>query len=338
MAGQIFIEASEVEIFGLPSGSTHLYLVFRDTDGEEYVIRSGPESRFLPWFGDMEVEANVPLDDSADDRDGDTPAERSSTPLDFPGLTDDQAWAIMVKYARMIDRADHSYEVFGENSNAFIGAMLAAAGGDPLAMLPAGVSRGEAVGIANYRDIMDDVPPPADGVVRGTPGGDTINGIQIDEVISAGRGNDTVSGSRGNDQIYGDADDDRLFGQTGNDTLHGGTGADQLYGGVGNDMLRGGAGTDLIDGGAGRNTLFGGADADVFRFTQASTARITDFEDGIDRLRIQNGAAVSYDDLVITSFGTSGQHTRVACENIVIELLNVDRALIDASDMDLLLA
>ncbi|MBB1493071.1 hypothetical protein H5395_16475 [Paracoccus sp. MC1854] len=177
-------------------------------------------------------------------------------------------------------------------------------------MLPTGISRSEALGVANYRDIMDDVPPPADGIVRGTPGADRING---------------------------GADDDWLFGEKGDDALHGEAGADRLYGMIGNDILRGGGGADLLDGGPGINTLLGGADGDVFQFIQASTGRISDFEDGVDRLRIQTRAAVAYEDLVITSFGTSGQHTRITCENIVIELLNVERALIDARDMDLLL-
>ena len=160
MTGQIFIEASEVEIFGLPSGAMHLYLVFRDSNGAEYVIRSGPERPYLPWLGDMKVETNMPMALSADDREGDTPAERSSTALDFAGLTDDQAWAIMVKYARLIDRADRGYEVLGENSNAFIGAMLAAAGGDPRAMLPMGLGPGDAPGLASHRGLMAEVPPP----------------------------------------------------------------------------------------------------------------------------------------------------------------------------------
>lgn len=328
MTGQIFIEASDVGRFGLSSGTMHLYLVFRDSNGEEYVIRSGPERWYLPWFGDMEVETNLPIGESSDDRDGDTPAQRFSTPLDFPGLTDDQAWAIMVKYARMIDRADIGYEIFDENSNAFIGAMLAAAGGDPLAMLPTGVSRSEALGVVNYDDIMDHVTPPADGIVRGTAGADRIAGIQIDEVILAGAGNDNVRGGRGNDQINGGL---------GHDWLSGETGADRLFGLTGNDVLRGGGGADLLDGGAGLNTLLGGTEADTFRFVQASTTRINDFQDGADRLRIQTTAAVAFEDLVITRFGTSGQHTRITCENIVIELLNLDRGLIDAADMDLLL-
>ncbi|MCZ0964110.1 calcium-binding protein [Paracoccus benzoatiresistens] len=338
MTGQIFIEASDVELLGLPSGATHLYLVFRDSNGEEYVIRSGPERPYLPWFGDMKVETNVPIADSADDRDGETPAQRSSTPLDFPGLTDDQAWAIMVKYAGMIDRSDNNYEVFGENSNAFVGAMLAAAGGDPLAMLPTGISRSEAVGIANYDDLMEDVPPPADGIVRGTPAADRITGIQIDEVFVAGAGNDTVRGGRGNDQINGGLGNDLLFGEVGSDTLNGAAGADKLHGMLGNDLLRGDTGADLLDGGMGRNTLWGGADADVFHFTQPTITRIGDFEDGVDQLRIQTPPAVSYEDLVITSFGTSDQHTRITWENIVIDLLNLDQALIDAQDINLLVA
>ena len=74
MAGQIFIEANEVEIVGLPSGTTHLYLVFRDSNGQEYVIRSGPERPYLPLFSDMRVKANMPLADSAGDQNGETPA------------------------------------------------------------------------------------------------------------------------------------------------------------------------------------------------------------------------------------------------------------------------
>ncbi len=107
---------------------------------------------------------------------------------------------------------------------------------------------------------------------------------------------------------------------------------------LGNDLLRGGLGADLLDGGMARDTLWGGADADVFHFAQPSITRIGDFEDGVDRLRIQAVPTVSYEDLAITSFGMSDQHTRITWENIVIELLNLDQALIDAGDINLLLA
>lgn len=320
MAGEIFIEAREVEIIGLPTGAEHLYLVFRDINGEEYVIRSGPENRWQPWRGDMRIEANVRMEDSSDDRGDDTPAERRSTPLDFAGLTDDQAWAIMVRYARMIEDEDYPYEVFDENSNAFIGAMLAAAGGDPGAMLPRGVDEDDAIGFDNYREILDDVPPPPDGTVYGTAGSDRITGIQIDEVIVALAGHDTVWGGRGSDRIHGADGNDLMLGQQGRDSLYGGNGADTL------------------DGGIGWNALTGGAGADIFRFTQASTGRINDFQNGVDRIRIWDDAPFAFEELSISSFGTTGQHTRIVHEAWVIEVMNVRRALIDASDLDLLVA
>ena len=106
MSGQIFIEDHDIaELLGLPTGAKHLYLVYRENGtGAEYVLRSGPTG--VQFFGGkMDIEINVPMAQSEDDRDGDTPQDRSSTALDFPGLTDDQAWSIMAKYARGIDAA-----------------------------------------------------------------------------------------------------------------------------------------------------------------------------------------------------------------------------------------
>lgn len=80
----------------------------------------------------------------------------------------------------------------------------------------------------------------------------------------------------------------------------------------------------------------GGADADVFQFTRASTNRIGDFEDDVDRLSIRPGAGVTFEDLEITSFGKSGQHTRITCDDIVVEVMGVDRAKIDGIDFDFL--
>jgi len=68
-----------------------------------------------------------------------------------------------------------------------------------------------------------------------TPGNDTRQGFDSDDVIRGGDGNDTLSGVGGNDTLYGDA---------GNDVLDGGTGDDRLIGGLGNDTLVGGDGSD----------------------------------------------------------------------------------------------
>ena len=43
--------------------------------------------------------------------------------------------------------------------------MLAAAGGTPGAMLPAGVDDDDAIGFGSWRGIIGDVPPPPDGTV-----------------------------------------------------------------------------------------------------------------------------------------------------------------------------
>ena len=201
MGGQIFVEADDVEFLGLPSGAKHLYLVHRDTNGGEYVIRSGPEDS---WFGgDMAVEANVPIEASADVRGDETPADRHSTRLDFNGMTTDEAWAIMVKYARAIDAAGYEYRPLEENSNAFIGAMIHAAGGNPDRMRPSGVSGREAVGYSSWDKIVEDIAPPADGIFRGTPGNDRLVGLQIGEHVRALGGRDSVNGRRGDDRLEG---------------------------------------------------------------------------------------------------------------------------------------
>ena len=157
MTPRIMIEERDVAFAGVPSGTVHLYLVYRGADGAEYVLRSGPRSD-LPIDTEMEIEANVPIARSEDARGSDTPAERSSTVLSFAGSAD-TAWAIMVKYARMLDDVDYGYDVFEENSNSFIGALLFAAGGTPSRMLPAGTSASEAFGFSNWGRIDRRRPP-----------------------------------------------------------------------------------------------------------------------------------------------------------------------------------
>jgi hypothetical protein len=124
----IFIEARTVKYAGMSTGAMHLYLVYRDTDNKEYVLRSGPQYSWMPLFGDMKIETNVLMQNSVDNRDPSiAKSSRYSTALDFGTLSDDEAWAIMVKYARLIDAANTPYELFEENSNAFVGALLEAA-------------------------------------------------------------------------------------------------------------------------------------------------------------------------------------------------------------------
>ena len=315
MGGQIFIEADEAEFLGNPIGAQHLYLVHRDTNGREYVIRSGPADTTFPFFTEMDVETNIPIAQSSDARGSDTPQDRFSTLLDFPDLTTDQAWAIMVKYALKISDADYDYHLLTVNSNAFVGAMIAAAGGMPGAMLPNGISSSDALGLTSYDEILDDIRAPSNGTVVGTSRDDTIQGIQVGERIDARGGSDTVRAGRGDDTVIGGNGNDRLYGEFGFDTLRGGNGNDRLYagasgdpaepdeattvladqlfgnggrdrlfgsaardllfGGSGNDVIKGAGGNDLIDGGTGNNTLFGGAGADEFYFDEAALSTDT---------------------------------------------------------------
>jgi Ca2+-binding RTX toxin-like protein len=259
----------------------------------------------------MLIEANVPMHRSADDRGDETPEDRARTELAFDGLTADQAWAVMVKYARALDDADHPYKLLTENSNAFVGAMIHAAGGDPDDMLPRGISADAAVGYGHWQSIVADLAPPADGVFRGTSGADRLAGMQIAEVLRGLGGRDILLGRQGDDDADGGGGGDRLFGQDGDDTLSGN---------FGDDTLRGGLGDDTLDGGAGQDRLVGGAGADRFVLlgTAAPIDRVEDFEDGVDHILID--ATTGYDDLSISRTGDAGQHTLVALGGSAIEL------------------
>lgn len=111
--------------------------------------------------------------------------------------------------------------------------------------------------------------------IDGGDGSDRLQGGRDDDVLVGGTGNDSINGNLGNDSISGDADSDFLRGGQGNDTISGGSGNDQIQGDLGVDRLTGGSGADsFVFGGAA--ALFAGASADV----------VTDFQDGIDVLKV----------------------------------------------------
>lgn len=271
MGGRIFIEAKSPEFLGVPLFSAHLYLVYRADDRNEYVLRGGPEGAWDILGGRFEIQINIALESSADARGIESPADRSSTELNIPGMTADQSWSVMTKYARLIQSVDYPYLVTNTNSNAFVGALLFAIGLDPIKALPEGISSLDALGVKDFDKIVADVPRPADGIIRltlaadafsGDPHGETVRAFAGDDVVFAGDGDDVVMGGDGNDRLFGEAGNDSLLGEGQNDTLGGLDGNDTLRGGGGNDDLRGGAGADAIFGGADRDTIFGGTDQD----------------------------------------------------------------------------
>ncbi len=133
-------------------------------------------------------------------------------------------------------------------------------------------------------------------------------------------GIENVGGSGGDDKITGDANDNVLTGLGGGDLLKGAGGDDTLVGGEGDDRLQGGGGADVIDGGAGKDnlqgdggadtlfdgsgndTMTGGAGKDTFFWSGDGKDRITDFEDGKDKIFLSGIEGVdSFADLVITT-------------------------------------
>lgn len=144
---------------------------------------------------------------------------------------------------------------------------------------------------------------------------DYIDGGAGDDTVGSADGNDTLLGGAGNDSVFGGQGDDSLDGGAGYDTLDltggganiaqgglngdtilGGAGDDQMRGGKGHDSITGGAGDDVIYSGQGNDTLTGGDGADLFvlkgfdpNYSNAVlTPTITDFQQGTDRLAVEN--------------------------------------------------
>jgi Ca2+-binding RTX toxin-like protein len=124
----------------------------------------------------------------------------------------------------------------------------------------------------------------------------TLFGVQLPDTdefapqnFPGTEGNDTFSSLQGDDTLTGLGGDDVLLSRRGNDSLDGGDGNDQLYAGRGNDTVVGGAGDDEISGDMDTDTLTGGGGSDTFVLHGDDTGidTITDFEVGVDRIRLE---------------------------------------------------
>ncbi len=219
----IFIEANPAGFLGVPIGADHLYLVYRTDDGEDYVIGGGPGSASDIFGGEFALDINEPIEASGDPRGEETPEDRFSTELNFPGLTADEAWSIMVNYARQFDASDYPYIVTSTNSNALVAALLEAAGVEEGFTPP---DTGGLLGPVGYDDgatIVSAIAPPSDGVILGSSRDDSISGAPAGgeihgEVIRTLSGEDVVFAGGGNDIIEGGADDDIINGGDGIDS------------------------------------------------------------------------------------------------------------------------
>ena len=130
-----------------PLDVDHLYLVYRDNSGSEFVIRGGPEKDGIKFgLSSIDTQINIPINNSKDSRiikddNGnikhiDTPEDRGSQVLDLNGRDAGDVWRVMQALARLIDKAEINYDLTGPNSNSFVASMLEFMGIDVHANLP----------------------------------------------------------------------------------------------------------------------------------------------------------------------------------------------------------
>ncbi|MFC2970459.1 calcium-binding protein [Acidimangrovimonas pyrenivorans] len=271
---------SEIRIEGHPvylvtdTGYDHLYLVFVDDDGSEYVLRSGPSGPL--GTGVILVEDSLPMADSADARPVEDRDLYGSRVLDLGPRDAADVWDVMRQQAREIGDRQVPFQTFLQNSNSFVASLLHVIGTDIADVLP------------DQPDADDDYPG-TDNILdsfgfnlTGTTAGDILAGGAGNDTLFGQGGSDTVSGGSGHDSVdLGAGDDlfdddlftagdpgdppggDTVWAGLGADTVQGGAGADRLHGQEGTDLLRGRLGADRLWGGAGDDTLAGGNGADT---------------------------------------------------------------------------
>ncbi len=153
------------------------------------------------------------------------------------------------------------------------------------------------------------------------------------DALYSSHAGESVQALGGHDIVLGRGGDDRLFGQAGSDLLHGNNGDDYIRGGHGNDHLHGKQGNDTLLGGHGDDTLQGAHGSDVFVFGKhAGVDRVVDFEDGQDKLGLEDG--LRFRDL---RFSQSGEDTEIRADGHLIAIVEKANASIFTSDDFILL-
>ncbi|SMO65928.1 beta strand repeat-containing protein [Paracoccus laeviglucosivorans] len=229
------------------------------------------------------------------------------------------------------DRLESIESVIGSNfadritGNAAANNLIGGAGNDVLAggMGNDTLNGGTGIDTASYAGSAGSVTVNLTLTGPQTTGGgqgvDTL--IQIENLI----------GSKLADRLTGNAGANNIDGGFGHDVLNGGAGNDTLLGGLGNDTVIGGAGNDVIWGHAGNDVLTGGLGVDQFHFLAANNAdRITDWQNGIDRIVIHGGAA--YDEFRDLNISTVNGNAVISFGGTSITLVGASAGMVDASD------
>ena len=240
----IFIESKPVSFGSNPFD--HLYLVYKNDAGEEFVIRSGPTFD-LPPFGDIDMEDGILMSLSKDNRD---PSQAVSVfgqkMLDLGNRNAEDVWHVMTQYANNIQSAAVSYDSLTQNSNSVIASMLYLVGIDLNDFIPANTTATQLFAMENLLlDVVRDI--------GGSNNNDFIIGGDNGDILAGEGGNDTLDGRGGDDTLAGNAGDDTILGSNGDDFIDGGSGVDVVdYSGLeslfGYNVLADlGAGTVLVD-------------------------------------------------------------------------------------------
>lgn len=266
-------------------GFDHLYLVFEDDTGSEFVIRGGPENFDLldspdlldpldPLdFGGIITEVNVPINESEDARGSDTIVARGNLELDLGGRRPEDVWTIMKQQATNIQSAMIDYEpiIAAQNSNSTIASVLNSVGISAISNIPLNTEANDLPGINNLLKF--------DTTLVGTP----VNDI--------------------------------VWGYDGNDIIFGGDGDDVIDGREGNDVLRGNSGNDILRAGFGLDDLTGGEGSDIFGFYAQGHYQIKDFNPAEDRIffdSVQTGLNnINELNQIITAIAQSGNSVKV---------------------------
>ncbi|MBU0724313.1 MAG: autotransporter-associated beta strand repeat-containing protein [Alphaproteobacteria bacterium] len=177
--------------------------------------------------------------------------------------------------------------------------------------------------------------------LTGGGGSDILTGNIGNDTITGGAGNDILSGRDGNDIIdMTGGGNNWAQGNQGSDTIIGGAGNDTIRGGKGHDSISGGGGDDVLYSGFGDDTLTGGEGADLFvlrgfdvDFSNAAlTPSITDFQQGTDRLAVEN-ATLAELQAAITNQAVTGDGVVIEVAGATLTFLGI--SVLSAADIDM---
>ena len=214
MNSAIFIESKDLPsnlqgIESLPDGYEHLYLVYRDNNQQEFVIRGGPQGLNFDSsdviFGDIVAQVNYPLSSSDDARNGQSPQQRNQIPLNLNGRQPIDVWYVMAQQARNIHDAGIDYNLYfdAQNSNSLVASVLDSVGIDATSPINLPARRN----VSYFPGVTNALKSLSRNLV-GTDNTDYLRG---------GDANDNLSGQGGNDRLEGKGGDDFLEGGWGED-------------------------------------------------------------------------------------------------------------------------